>query len=121
MKNKTPVSPPWQTALYADGGFAILGQVLERISGTKYEEAIHNILSIPLGLNNTSTTLPSQEDLNALILNFGAATSWGYDNQLTAAYVFCELMFSPLVTDWKAGPAVYTQTTLIFAHLVFLS
>ena len=70
--------------MYADGGFTVLGQVLERISGMKYEEAIHNILSIPLGLNNTSTTLPPEGNLNALILDFGPATSWGFDNQLTA-------------------------------------
>jgi CubicO group peptidase (beta-lactamase class C family) len=37
MKEKRPVSSPWRTPAYSDAGYAILGRVLERLTGVKYE------------------------------------------------------------------------------------
>lgn len=62
----------------------MLGRVLERLSGMPYEEAVHNILSIPLGLKSTSTTLPTGDDLNMLAIT-KQPTAWAYDNQMTAS------------------------------------
>lgn len=85
MKDKSPVTSPWQTPEYSDAGYAILGRVLERLTGMQYEEAIHNILSVPLGLNSTSTTVPTGDDVNALAITNIPITTWGFDFQGTAS------------------------------------
>jgi CubicO group peptidase (beta-lactamase class C family) len=83
MKEKRTFTPPWQTPAYSDAGFATLGRVLERITGMKYEAAIHYVLSIPLGLNSTSTPVPTGDGVNALAVT-DTLTTWGWDNQITA-------------------------------------
>ena len=85
MKEKRPVTTPWQTAEYSDAGYSILGRVLERLTGMTYEEAIHNILSAALGLNSTSTTIPTGDDVNALAITDIPITTWGFDFQGTAS------------------------------------
>ena len=82
---RRPVQPVFQTALYADGGFGVLGRVLERLTGLKYNDAIQCVLGKPLGLNNTGSIKPAAEDLNAVVIPGSAEkTAWGYDNQITA-------------------------------------
>jgi CubicO group peptidase (beta-lactamase class C family) len=65
--------------VYSDNGFALLGRVLERITNQTYEESLASVLSEPLGLNSTSTTLPP-EGSNAFALEGDfAVSSWGQD------------------------------------------
>lgn len=98
---KRPVVPPFQTALYSDAGFGILGRVLERLTGLPYADAMQSVLLAPLGLNSTSATEPRREDLNAVVLPGGfAESSWGFDNQITAPYA------SPLSLFVLISPAV---------------
>ncbi|KAM0812138.1 putative Beta-lactamase [Seiridium cardinale] len=66
MCAKHPVISPNRVAVYSDGGFAILGQVLARLSGQEYEDAIQDILVMPLGLDSTSLKAPNGSDLNAI-------------------------------------------------------
>lgn len=84
---KRPVIPPFQTPLYSDAGFGVLGRVLERLTGLPYADAVQSVLSAPLGLNSTSAIAPPREGLNGLVLpgDF-TESSWGFDNQLTAPY-----------------------------------
>lgn len=86
---KRPVEPPFETPLYSDAGFAVLGRVLERLTGLPYADAVQSVLSAPLGLNSTSAIEPPSKGLNALIVpgsaEFGES-SWGFDNQITAPY-----------------------------------
>ena len=90
MKDKWPVIPVHQTAMYSDAGFGILGQVLERLTNQSYFEAIKTHLTEPLGLDSTGATLPPDEGLNALALPPGEGelrgllSSWGQDNPITA-------------------------------------
>ncbi|KAF5009443.1 hypothetical protein FDECE_4325 [Fusarium decemcellulare] len=86
MKDKKrPVTLPFQASIYSDAGFAILGVVLQRITGLSYNEAIQSVLAGPLGLNSTTSTEPKDKDVNALILPGSAdESSWGFDNQVTA-------------------------------------
>ncbi|KAF1952045.1 beta-lactamase [Byssothecium circinans] len=68
MRAKHPVTSPFRTAVYSDGGFTILAQVLERLSGKKYPDAIRDILFKPLGRDglSTSTTAPNGSDINTI-------------------------------------------------------
>ncbi|KAF4468817.1 beta-lactamase [Fusarium albosuccineum] len=86
MKDKKrPVTLPSQASIYSDAGFAILGVVLQRITGLSYNEAIQSVLAGPLGLNSTTSMEPKDKDVNALILPGSAdESSWGFDNQVTA-------------------------------------
>lgn len=88
MRDRTrPVTQPFANPLYSDAGWGVLGVVLERISGLPYDDALQTLLGKPLGLNGTSSVLPPNEDLNAVIMPPGpdGTTGWGLDNQITAA------------------------------------
>jgi CubicO group peptidase (beta-lactamase class C family) len=82
---KRPVTSPYRNALYSDGGFALLGEVLARISGQSYGDAIQSILCEPLGMEHISVTAPKGEGVNAInrtaITN---NTSWGLDLPIVA-------------------------------------
>ncbi|WAO95744.1 Beta-lactamase domain-containing protein [Fusarium falciforme] len=86
MKDKKhPVALPFRASLYSDAGFALLGVVLQRITGLTYNDAIQAALAAPLGLNSSTTFEPNDHDVNALILpGSPAESSWGFDNQVTA-------------------------------------
>jgi CubicO group peptidase (beta-lactamase class C family) len=82
---KRPVAPVFQTALYSDAGFGILGQVLERLTNQTYAETLQSVLAGPLGLDSTSSIVMPSEGLNAIVMpgDF-TVSSWGFDNQLSA-------------------------------------
>jgi len=83
---KAPVTSPWRNAIYSDGGFAILGQVLVRLSGKSYTEAIQEILFEPLGMDSTSTKKPTGSDLNVVDRSIiDKNSSWGLDLEIVAS------------------------------------
>ncbi|KAI5455602.1 beta-lactamase/transpeptidase-like protein [Mariannaea sp. PMI_226] len=83
---KHPTEPPFQNPLYSDGGFAILGRVLERLTGKPYNDALQVALAKPLGLNSTSSVAPHNKHLNAIVVPGGINySSWGVDNQIAAS------------------------------------
>ncbi|KAJ8107543.1 hypothetical protein OPT61_g8794 [Boeremia exigua] len=85
MKNgKRPVQPVFQSSQYSDGGFGVLGRVLERMTNKTYNEAIQDLLAQPLGLKNTGSFVPAGKDLNAIVLPPMPISSWGWDNQISA-------------------------------------
>ncbi|KAK9417285.1 putative Beta-lactamase [Seiridium unicorne] len=75
MCAKHPVISPNRVAVYSDGGFVILAQVLARLSGQEYEDAIRDILVKPLRLDSTSLKAPSGSNLNAIDTRPVAETS----------------------------------------------
>ncbi|KAF2187570.1 beta-lactamase/transpeptidase-like protein [Zopfia rhizophila CBS 207.26] len=87
---KRPVIPAFQTAMYSDAGFGILGRVLERLTNQTYEDALQTHLAEPLGLKFTRATVPPTEGLNALAIPPGEGelqgflSSWAQDNHITA-------------------------------------
>lgn len=95
MKDKKhPVALPFRASLYSDAGFALLGVVLQRITGLTYNDAVQAALAAPLGLNSSTTFEPNGHDVNALILpGSPAESSWGFDNQVTAPYAPSSLIF----------------------------
>lgn len=78
--NKRPVVSPFRNAVYSDSGFALLGQVLARLSNQTYEDAVRDILANPLGLNSTTASVPKGTDVNAINRAlFTNVTSYGLD------------------------------------------
>ncbi|UNI13596.1 hypothetical protein JDV02_000323 [Purpureocillium takamizusanense] len=87
MRNdKRPTMPPFQRPLYSDGGWAVLGRVLERLTNLPLNDALQKVLSKPLGLNYTAYMKPPGNHSNAIVLPGPLAeSSWGYDNQVIAS------------------------------------
>jgi CubicO group peptidase (beta-lactamase class C family) len=95
---KKPVISPWRNAVYSDGGFAILGQVLARLSGKTYTDAIKEILFHPLGMDSTSTKTPKGPDRNVIDRSIISKTSsWGLDLEIVASYVYIYIFSCCLV------------------------
>lgn len=74
-----PVLSPFLTAAYSDAGYTLLGEVLARLAGSNYLDALHNSVLDSLGLNDTSTTAPIGAGANVINRSSQANSSWGYD------------------------------------------
>ncbi|KAJ6447000.1 beta-lactamase [Purpureocillium lavendulum] len=87
MRNeKRPTMPPFQRPLYSDGGWAILGRVLERLTKLPLNDALQKTLSKPLGLDYTAYMKPPKNHSNTIVLPGDLSkSSWGYDNQVIAS------------------------------------
>lgn len=83
---KRPVIKPWTNALYSDASWAVLGRVLERLTGQPYEDAVQTALATPLGLNGSTALEPSSEGLNAVRIPTTETdpSAWALDNLITA-------------------------------------
>ncbi|KPM38489.1 hypothetical protein AK830_g8111 [Neonectria ditissima] len=64
--NKHPVVSPFRVPAYSDSGFAVLGVILERLTGLAYEDAMEDALFSPLGLDSMTIRTPSGPDVNAI-------------------------------------------------------
>ncbi|KAF6805469.1 beta-lactamase [Colletotrichum sojae] len=87
LKTKRPVTSPYRNAVYSDGGYTLLGQVLARLAGAEtYAEAINATLLEPLGLSSSTALAPNTTDLNAINRGlFTNMTSWGLDVPIAAS------------------------------------
>ncbi|KAF6798262.1 beta-lactamase [Colletotrichum musicola] len=87
LKTKRPVTSPYRNAVYSDGGYTLLGQVLARLAGVEtYAEAIEATLFEPLGLNSSTAIAPNTTDLNAINRGlFTNMTAWGLDVPIAAS------------------------------------
>lgn len=88
MRDHTrPTTLPFGNPLYSDASWGVLGVVLERLSGLPYNDALHELLGKPLNLKSTSSIVPRDEDLNAVILPAISTdiATWGLDNPISAA------------------------------------
>ncbi|KAF3010257.1 hypothetical protein E8E14_000400 [Neopestalotiopsis sp. 37M] len=111
MCTKYPVTSPFRTAVYSDGGFAVLGQVLARLTGKDYGEAIREILFEPLGLEGiTGGLYASTSDLRAAglsILNsklISAATTQHWMKPLSGTGSLVEVVGAPWEIERLAIP-----------------
>lgn len=82
---KRPVMSPYRNALYSDGGYSLLGQVLARITGQPYGDSIRDVLFDPLGANIT-TVAPIGDNVNAINRSvLPPFSSWGFDVDVVAS------------------------------------
>ncbi|KAJ5306780.1 hypothetical protein PENANT_c003G08796 [Penicillium antarcticum] len=84
---KAPVISPYRNAIYSDAGFAVLGQVLVRMTGKKnFTEAIQETLFDPMGLESMSTKVPKGSGLNVIDRSsIDKNSSWGLDLEIVAS------------------------------------
>ncbi|KAJ6026554.1 uncharacterized protein N7446_004845 [Penicillium canescens] len=83
---KAPVISPFRNAIYSDGGFAVLGQVLARMTGKTFTEAIQETLFDPLDLDSMSTKVPKGSGLNVIDRSIiDKNSSWGLDLEIVAS------------------------------------
>ncbi|CEI59953.1 hypothetical protein FVEN_g8243 [Fusarium venenatum] len=83
--SKRPVTLPYEVPVYSDGGFAMLGGVLERLSGLPYNDAIKAVLGKPLGFNSSTSIAPGGNERNVLAIpGPPEVSSWAKDKQVIA-------------------------------------
>ncbi|KAK1566233.1 beta-lactamase [Colletotrichum navitas] len=86
LSRKRPVISPYRNAVYSDGGFSLLGQVLARLTGQTYADALRSIILEPLGLNGTTAAAPNNTDTNAINRAlYTEFTAFGIDFPVTAS------------------------------------
>jgi hypothetical protein len=66
---------PNTTPGYSNAGFALLGLILESVTGAPYAEALDNLLVDPLKLHATTVT-PPQDSSRGVIVGNEAASRW---------------------------------------------
>ncbi|MFA5097289.1 MAG: serine hydrolase domain-containing protein, partial [Candidatus Margulisiibacteriota bacterium] len=75
--NKLSFFAPDASYHYSDTGYSILGKIIERVSGQRYDKFVANNLLIPNGLNDT--TLPYLGSQQSLPVPFAKGYSTGGD------------------------------------------
>lgn len=87
MRTKHPVVAPFHSAVYSDGGYAVLGQVLASLSGQDYPDAIRDILFKPLRLGHMSVGTPEASDLDAIDRrSVDDASVWAVNSPISERY-----------------------------------
>ncbi len=74
-----PVFPPFASPSYSNAAFAILGLVVEAVTGKDYATALDEGLLRPLGLTRTSVRPPNDTEGDHVILN-----RWNWERDLGA-------------------------------------
>ncbi|KAJ5391966.1 hypothetical protein N7509_007456 [Penicillium cosmopolitanum] len=138
-EKRLPVIAPYHSAIYSDGGFAVLGQVLARLSGKSVTDSFEELLWKPLGMTNTSTRVPKGSNLNVIDRTSVAhksslnMTAWGQDLEIVAStgsiysntadlrkaglsILNSELLSGPTISEWmKPRSATGTLVELVGA------
>ncbi|KAL1987291.1 hypothetical protein VTN96DRAFT_4319 [Rasamsonia emersonii] len=60
---RRPVYAPWTTPVYSNIGFAILGLVVESVTGQTYEQFVSEAILAPLNLTRTSISTPTDRNV----------------------------------------------------------
>jgi len=64
-----PVSEPGKIWRYSSAGFALLGEVISRVSGVHYEDYVHAAILEPLGMKRTFFTVPDELKEEVVVTN----------------------------------------------------
>lgn len=78
---RRPVYAPWTTPVYSNIGFAILGLVVESVTGQTYEQFVSEAILAPLNLTRTSISTPTDR-------NVVEASWFGSDLGIENSYVY---------------------------------
>ncbi|KAF2433280.1 beta-lactamase/transpeptidase-like protein, partial [Tothia fuscella] len=79
LVNVHPITAPYNTPVYSNTAFALLGFVIQNVTGLSLENALRTILAQPLGLNSTSYQHPSSSPNAIVIPPVGGLDYWSAD------------------------------------------
>jgi CubicO group peptidase (beta-lactamase class C family) len=77
LKNQETLYEPWQYFQYSNLGLTLAGQIVEQVSGMKYEEYVQQNILEPLGLSNTRPYMPQDMHGKELAIGYTAMTREG--------------------------------------------
>ncbi|KAJ5609004.1 beta-lactamase family protein [Penicillium herquei] len=75
LDKANPVFAPQKETSYSNLGFDLLGQVLAKVTKMKYEDYINEAIFKPLGMYETSFTVPAA----SVAASAGSGSDWGVD------------------------------------------
>lgn len=75
LHNVNSVFPSQMETSYSNIGFDLLGQVLAKVTNMKYEDYIKEAIIKPLGMHETSFTVP----VASVAASAGSGSDWGVD------------------------------------------
>lgn len=81
LNNVPLVNPPGEVLVYSNVGFSILCRIIEKLSGTTYEQYIRTHIFKPAGIKNMkigSSSLASREPNEVKYYGLGTANPYGY-------------------------------------------
>lgn len=67
---------PATIPIYSNAGYQILGYAIENITGRHFEDLITNDVFCPLGMENSSYTLPTGKPVHGVIPGNDSASLW---------------------------------------------
>jgi hypothetical protein len=76
LLSQRPLTSTFNTPIYSNSGFAILGWVLEKITNKTYEDAVQTLLYNPLNLTRSSIVTPIDANI---ITPYGAESQFSQD------------------------------------------
>ncbi|MGB3717667.1 MAG: serine hydrolase domain-containing protein [Candidatus Promineifilaceae bacterium] len=102
-KNSDPAFPPGTGFQYSDPGYNLLGLIIENVTGTGLQEAYHELLLDPLGMEHTYR--PSYESARGGIPGRGPSLRYLDD-------IECTLLPAVMTADWAGGGLISTVEDL---------
>ena len=109
IATRRPVYLPNTTPGYTNAAFAMLGLVLESLTGKPYSENLQQLLSTPLNLKETATSTPRNATAGVIVVD---ETSVGWDLILDGAGTGMGAMFSSANDMSKIGRAILASSLL---------
>lgn len=73
LRKVNPVFAPQKETSYSNSGFDLLGQVLANVTNMRYEDYIKEAIFRPLGMHETSFTVPAA----SVAASAGSGSDWG--------------------------------------------
>ena len=106
---KHPTISLYQNTVYSDAGFALLGEVLVRITGKSYNDAIQEVISAPLGIDSFTTHPPVGDEIDAINRSMiDPLSAWPIEITAVAGYV--PTLKSPLYLYPLSSSSLLNQT-----------
>ena len=103
LSNEWPVFPAHSKPLYSNIAFALLGYVVEEITGLSYEESVAMYVTKPLRMENTTFEPLSEENM---VIPPVPGNAWQTDLRDYNASVFPFFFPSPSATCRVANAAI---------------
>ncbi|KAF2650051.1 beta-lactamase/transpeptidase-like protein [Lophiostoma macrostomum CBS 122681] len=126
LLSQRPLTSTFNTPIYSNSGFALLGWVLERITNKTYQDAVQTLLYEPLNLTRSSIVVP--DDTTNIITPYGSDSQFSLDlgggaaagaayssladfNRLGRSILSSELLPKALTRRWMK-PLTHTSNPL---------